>query len=207
MRDSELLMESVAWATENEDVITLRFYEILFDRYPSVRPLFSRESATQAKMLQDAIVAAIEHMDSFWETKDYVYGRVINVPSNILAEARLCELVAREIGDGIFARFESFDDAALAKALGQRYEEIQLRGGEDEDYVLRPRGGRGEVLVRTRKRYFVDRRVGEGRALEASRWGERYQHEKVRSFLISRNRQLELPGVDLASPEFEAPEI
>jgi len=67
MRDSELLMESVAWATENEDVITLRFYEILFDRYPSVRPLFSRESATQAKMLQDAIVAAIEHMeDAEW---------------------------------------------------------------------------------------------------------------------------------------------
>jgi hemoglobin-like flavoprotein len=67
MKDSELLMESVAWATENEDVITLRFYEILFERYPAVRPLFSRERATQAKMLQDAIVAAIEHMeDAEW---------------------------------------------------------------------------------------------------------------------------------------------
>jgi HD superfamily phosphohydrolase len=150
---------------------------------------------------------AVRAIDDFWALKDRVYDEVINLPSNILAEARLCELVAREIGDGIFARFELFDDAALAKALGQRFDEIQLRGGEDQDYELRARGGRGEVLVRTRKRYFVDRRVGEGTALEASRWGERYQHEKVRSFLISRNRQLELPGVDVASPVFEAPEI
>ena len=150
---------------------------------------------------------ALAAVDEFWALKDRVYDEVINLPSNILAEARLSELVAQEIGDGIFSRFESFDDAALAKALGQRFDEIQLRGREDDDYVLRTRGGRGEVLVRTRKRYFVDRRVGEGESLEASRWGDRYKHEKVRSFLISRNQQLELPGVHLDAPEFEAPEI
>jgi len=61
--DRELLLESVEWASENEDVITLRFYEILFERYPSVRPLFSRERTAQAKMLQDAVMAAIDHMD------------------------------------------------------------------------------------------------------------------------------------------------
>lgn len=63
MGDRELLLESVEWASENEDVITLRFYEILFERYPSVRPLFSRERTAQAKMLQDAVMAAIDHMD------------------------------------------------------------------------------------------------------------------------------------------------
>jgi hypothetical protein len=150
---------------------------------------------------------ALAAVDQFWALKDRVYDEVINLPSNILAEARLCELVASEIGDGIYARLESFDDAALAKVLGARFEEVQLRHVEDVDYELRPRGGRGQVLVRTRKRYFVDRRIGEGEKLEASRWGERYRHEKVSGFLISRNRQLELPGLNLASPVFEAPEI
>lgn len=150
---------------------------------------------------------ALSAIDQFWALKDRVYDEVINLPSNILAEARLCELVAAEIGDGIFTNFESFDDAALAKALGSRLEEIQLRRSEDSDYELRARGGRGQVLVRTRKRYFVDRRVGEGHKLAASRWDERYKHEKVSAFLISRNRQLELPGVDVNPPVFEAPEF
>ena len=40
---------------------------------------------------------ALAAIDRFWLLKDRVYDQVINIPSNILAEARLCELVAREI--------------------------------------------------------------------------------------------------------------
>jgi hemoglobin-like flavoprotein len=61
--DKELLLESLGWASELEEVVTLRFYEILFERYPQVRPLFSRDRSLQARMLQDAVVAAVAHLD------------------------------------------------------------------------------------------------------------------------------------------------
>lgn len=63
MDDRALLLESVGWATEDEDVVTLRFYEILFTRYPQVQHLFSRDRNIQARMLQDAVMAAIDHME------------------------------------------------------------------------------------------------------------------------------------------------
>ena len=70
MDDRALLLESVAWATEKEDIITLRFYELLFERDPAVRPLFSRDRSAQAAMLQDAIMAAIDHLDdATWLTE------------------------------------------------------------------------------------------------------------------------------------------
>ncbi len=71
MTDKELLLESVGWAAERDAVVTLRFYEILFERYPQVRPLFSRNAReAQARMLQDAVVAAIDHLeDSAWLVK------------------------------------------------------------------------------------------------------------------------------------------
>ncbi len=62
--DKGLLLESIGWAAEREPVITRRFYEILFERYPQVRPLFGRNSGdNQARMLQDAIVAALDHIE------------------------------------------------------------------------------------------------------------------------------------------------
>lgn len=68
MNDKALLLESIGWASERQALITLRFYEILFERYPQVQPLFGRNSReNQAKMLQDAIVAVLDHMeDSAW---------------------------------------------------------------------------------------------------------------------------------------------
>ena len=61
--DKELLLESLGRASEVEEVVTLRSCEILFERYPQVRPLFSRERSLQARMLQDAVVAAVAHLD------------------------------------------------------------------------------------------------------------------------------------------------
>jgi hemoglobin-like flavoprotein len=70
MNDKDLLLESIGWAAEREPVITRRFYEILFERYPQVKPLFGRNSGgAQAQMLQDAILAAIDHIeDGQWLT-------------------------------------------------------------------------------------------------------------------------------------------
>lgn len=70
MSDKVLLVQSISWAAEKEPVVTRRFYEILFQRYPQVEPLFSRNSrANQAKMLQDAVLAALDHFeDGAWLT-------------------------------------------------------------------------------------------------------------------------------------------
>jgi hemoglobin-like flavoprotein len=50
-------------ATANPNFIT-RFYEILFERYPQVRPLFPKDGmARQAKMLTEALVAVLDHLE------------------------------------------------------------------------------------------------------------------------------------------------
>lgn len=152
------------------------------------------------------VVAQVDH---FWGLKDRVYDEVINLPSNILAEARLCEQVAGAVSEEVFGELERFDDAALERVLGEGWAATRLRADEDERYLLSPSESDEPILVRTRKRYFVDKRAGDRlEALPVSRWSERYQHEKVRAYLLSRDRQLELPGVSMGLPlEYEAPEI
>lgn len=68
--DAEALRASLEVVTAKEPLITKRFYEILFTRYPQVQPLFSRNAPErQQKMLQDAIIAVVEHVeDASWLT-------------------------------------------------------------------------------------------------------------------------------------------
>ncbi len=62
--DAERLRSSLDLVLERQPAITPRFYEILFERHPQVRPLFGRNAAgAQAKMLQEAIVAVVDHLD------------------------------------------------------------------------------------------------------------------------------------------------
>jgi hemoglobin-like flavoprotein len=59
-----LLRKSFELVVERQPQITPRFYEILFERYPAARPLFSRNAPErQQKMLQDALVAVVEHLE------------------------------------------------------------------------------------------------------------------------------------------------
>ena len=64
----ELLRNSFNLVVERRPQITPRFYEILFARYPQVQPLFGRNARKeQAEMLQQALVAVIEHIeDASW---------------------------------------------------------------------------------------------------------------------------------------------
>lgn len=66
--NAELLRSSLALVVEREPLVTRRFYEILFERFPQVRPLFGRNAQqAQAKMLQEAIVAVVDHLeDATW---------------------------------------------------------------------------------------------------------------------------------------------
>lgn len=61
--DADLLHSSLELATGEERVITERFYEILFDRYPQAQALFGRDRREQAAMLQESIVAVLDHLD------------------------------------------------------------------------------------------------------------------------------------------------
>ncbi len=61
----ELLNASLELVLERRPDFTPRFYEILFERYPEVQPLFSRNGGKeQAKMLQEAIIAAVENVEN-----------------------------------------------------------------------------------------------------------------------------------------------
>jgi hemoglobin-like flavoprotein len=63
-----LLRQSFDLVVDRQPQITPRFYEILFSRYPQVQPLFGRNTrAQQAEMLQQALVAVMEHIeDAAW---------------------------------------------------------------------------------------------------------------------------------------------
>jgi hemoglobin-like flavoprotein len=61
--DTDLLTESLGLADAPDDGLTRRFYEILFDRYPQVRPMFGTDIAPQAAMLRTAVVAVLDHLD------------------------------------------------------------------------------------------------------------------------------------------------
>jgi HD superfamily phosphohydrolase len=160
---------------------------------------------------------ALPAIDRFWLLKHQVYDRVIDLPSNILAEARLCELVASKLDRNVLDALDGFDDPALHRRLGAS---ALLDGGDDRDYELWASERYGEIvggaerrplLVRTRKRYFVDPAVepaGEG--LPLSLWPRRYRHERTRGWLVSRRQDqlsLPLPGSADDGLSSEAPEI
>lgn len=168
---------------------------------------------------------ALSAIDRFWLLKDQVYDRVINLPSNILAEARLCELVASKLDRDVLDALDHFDDPALRRRLGaEAFANAVLDGGDDRDYELWATERYGEivgegastserrpVLVRTRKRYFVDPAVEPGpQGLRLTDWPRRYRHERTRGWLVSRRQdQLDLPlplsqaGSSAAHPELE----
>lgn len=61
--DKELLESSLALVDQAGPGLTPRFYDILFDRYPAVRPMFGADVRPQAEMLHQAIAAVLDHLD------------------------------------------------------------------------------------------------------------------------------------------------
>ncbi len=68
--DVEALRESFQRVVERNGAIVHRFYEVLFERYPAVKSLFSRNRPeVQEKMLTGALVAVMDHLeDGAWLT-------------------------------------------------------------------------------------------------------------------------------------------
>lgn len=63
-----ILRESFDLILERQPEFTPRFYELLFSRYPQAQELFGRRpSEVQQKMLQEALVAVLDHLeDASW---------------------------------------------------------------------------------------------------------------------------------------------
>lgn len=62
--DVAILRDSFALIAERNPEITKRFYEIFFEKYPSVRPMFGRRSQReQEAMLTQALVAVLDHLE------------------------------------------------------------------------------------------------------------------------------------------------
>jgi hemoglobin-like flavoprotein len=62
--DVTLLRSSFALVLERNPTLTARFYEVLFARYPQVKPLFGRNArAKQEEMLAKALVAVMDHLE------------------------------------------------------------------------------------------------------------------------------------------------
>ena len=64
----DVLRSSFDLVVQRQPLLTTRFYEILFRDYPQARPLFGRRAPdAQAKMLQEALVAVLDHIeDAAW---------------------------------------------------------------------------------------------------------------------------------------------
>ena len=68
--DAALLETSLALVDTPDGGLTTRFYALLLERHPSVRPLFSDDLGRQARMLRSAIVSVVDHLDDpLWLTE------------------------------------------------------------------------------------------------------------------------------------------
>lgn len=62
--DADALRSSFDLVIDRRPDLTIRFYEILFERYPEAQPLFRRNPReVQARMLAEAIAAVLDHLD------------------------------------------------------------------------------------------------------------------------------------------------
>ena len=168
---------------------------------PPTTPLFGEDD--EGLFLH---ASALAYLDGFWRMKDAVYDQVINLPSNILAEARLCDQVLDAFGPGILEDMEGFDDRALFQTLRDRGEELIFEPTHDDDFALHDQAGWGQLVIRNRKRYVIhdDVRPARGR-LPLAAWARRYRHTKAPAYLVARRHQLELPG--LRTLELERPDL
>ncbi|MFW0786330.1 globin domain-containing protein [Gordonia sp. CPCC 206044] len=61
--NKELLYQGLELSADDDNGLTTSFYGRLFADHPEVRPLFGPDIRSQATMLQEAIIAVLEHLD------------------------------------------------------------------------------------------------------------------------------------------------
>ncbi len=119
--DVELLRNSFALVAERAPSFTPRFYEILFERYPQAKPLFGNNAPDrQAKMLQESLVAVMDHLEDASWLKDTLTGMGAKH-----VEYGVTEEMYPWVGDALVATLAEVagDDwtPEMAQAWGQAY--------------------------------------------------------------------------------------
>jgi hemoglobin-like flavoprotein len=96
--DPQVLRDSFELVIDRRPDLTIRFYEILFERSPDLAPMFRRDRTAQAKMLAGAIAAVLDHLeDAPW------------------LEQTLGSLGAQHVGYGVTPRmYDQVGEALLA---------------------------------------------------------------------------------------------
>jgi hemoglobin-like flavoprotein len=61
--DPAILRSSFEIVIDRRPDLTVRFYEVLFERYPHLQRLFSRDRGAQSKMLAGALAAVLDHLE------------------------------------------------------------------------------------------------------------------------------------------------
>lgn len=66
-----VLRDSFALVVSREEFLTMRIYACLFERHPSVKPIFARNSPMhRRRVMQETMVAILEHLeDPSWLTR------------------------------------------------------------------------------------------------------------------------------------------
>ena len=125
--------------------LTIRFYEILFAKYPQLEPMFRRDRTSQARMLAGAIAAVLDHLeDAPWlqptlgdlGAKHVAYG-VTDAMYAMVGDALLATFaeIAAEAWTPIVAEQWTLAYGAIASKAGRRG--VARHGG-----VLEPTGDR-----------------------------------------------------------------
>ena len=149
---------------------------------------------------------ALPQLDLFWRCKDTVYDQIINLPSNILAEAQLCDVVDDTFIDLDITSILNLDGERFHKILATRGSSVQVDVQHDRDFSLQDQAGWGQLVIRNRKRYAVHEDVEPSpEGLTHHAWRLRYRHTKAPAYLVARRKQLELPG--LRTVEVERPDL
>lgn len=140
-----LLRSSFAMVIDREPEITRNFYQLLFERYPSVRPLFSStDMRKQEKMLAQALAAVLEHIENGDWLADHLvalgakhveYG----VTDNMYDWVGECLLDA--LADAAGAAWTTELDDAWSDAL-EAVSDLMLTGASRYRSVMAARAGR-----------------------------------------------------------------
>jgi len=132
----DLIRDSLERVVQREPNLTRPFYARLFSRYPAVVPLFGARSAErQEQMLQEAIVAVVDHLeDATWLRQTLCglgrqhvdYG--VTAPMYAWVQECLIETLAEIAGDDWSEQHTAAWDEALAAVSS-----LMLAGAEARD--------------------------------------------------------------------------
>jgi hemoglobin-like flavoprotein len=117
--NAALLRQSFELVIERQPQLVNRFYEILFERYPQVRPLFGKNSGgKQAEMLGAALVAVLDHLeDASWLESTLKQLGARHVDYNVTAE------MYRWVGDSLLAAIAETAGADWTPAVAAAWTE------------------------------------------------------------------------------------